>query len=569
MSSFEHKSLVEKYRSLSESPLKEAAFANWINAEKHLESLVEDSSGDEITVFSGGGGIFLTAAVVSEARMELLDKDDLLNWNSLHPSVRTAYVWDDRKEDDVQIESVQHDWGTNCLKGAQPLVFFRSGDNLASWEILQEYLHLTGTFWHEAEDAYCLYNRHNGNLESAISVTQQAVGRSSTLVSFRREYLDQYLVASDSVLVRMFDIYLHAPDRLPDWTEGPETLGCKKEYSLFYRQQIDQKRGSWTRGFQIVRPSRPKSELYAAIRGDVEEKYVEFITWDWRNNNKNAIISTEPKSTTNYVQASSNSLPFEISPAFFDPKVLELFQNNRENYKVNSRLITCHNAWSLRFHINKARQVHVYIRDLRQLPYSQQQYWFSFNVKAKAGISKRAVEEDFQGKWDSTTNTLEALLSILREWKESDCPWWTLDDDELLTGVHIPLTDNQDTWSRSFWELSKLVVEGFVSAEVLSKVQEKNISYKEPNKSQTIYLLKLLTASHSQSSTTQVLEGISTVQLIRSKVYAHRSGKKAKKIVNQVLSQHQTFTDHFESICGCVEEDLRLIEQAMKPSNAS
>jgi hypothetical protein len=46
--------------------------------------------------------------------------------------------------------------------------------------------------------------------------------------------------------------------------------------------------------------------------------------------------------------------------------------------------VSCRSAWHLPgYDVNEAGQIHAYICDLRQLPYSEQLYWQSFNVEPK------------------------------------------------------------------------------------------------------------------------------------------------------------------------------------------
>jgi hypothetical protein len=130
-----------------------------------------------------------------------------------------------------------------------------------------------------------------------------------------------------------------------------------------------------------------------------DKKYVEFIAYDWRNDGITA-ISTDPSATTNYFNANDNSLPYELSPAFFKPEVLLKYKADRDKYTVSERDVYCRSAWCLKgIDVNEAGQVHAYICDLRDLPYAEQLHWFSFNEPPKASISKRAIANDFQGRW--------------------------------------------------------------------------------------------------------------------------------------------------------------------------
>ena len=79
--------------------------------------------------------------------------------------------------------------------------------------------------------------------------------------------------------------------------------------------------------------------------GGKGEKYVEFVAYDWRHGITN--ISTDPSVTSNYIQAQENSLPFELSPAFFGPEVLLKYKGNSDKYTVEQRAIHCQvlEAW--------------------------------------------------------------------------------------------------------------------------------------------------------------------------------------------------------------------------------
>ncbi len=117
-------------------------------------------------------------------------------------------------------------------------------------------------------------------------------------------------------------------------------------------------------------------------RGD--KRYVEFIAHDFRNA-RLAKISTDPSATTNYFEAKNNALPFELSPAFFRPEVLLKYKTDRDKYTVGERDVQCRAAWYLKgIDVNEAGQVHAYICYLRNLPYSEQLHWASFNEEPKS-----------------------------------------------------------------------------------------------------------------------------------------------------------------------------------------
>ena len=271
-------------------------------------------------------------------------------------------------------------------------------------------------------------------------------------------------------------------------------------------------------------------------------------------------ISTEPAATTNYYEARENSLPFELSPAFFSADVLLKYKADRDRYTIGERDIHCRDAWTLRgFDVNDAGQDHAYICDLRNLPYKEQLYWKSFNEEPLAGISKRAIENDFKGEWSSIVDPLQEVLSIVERWDASQVCWWKLPDRALLERVSTPRSSSRDEWATAFMDLSKLIVEGFAIKAIRKGLEEMDIASGKSEKS--IALLEKFLIAHSKISDGQRLEGLKIVQLIRS-TFAHSSNRKSLELANSALREFDTFSAHFGHVCETVACELRLVEEA-------
>jgi hypothetical protein len=271
---------------------------------------------------------------------------------------------------------------------------------------------------------------------------------------------------------------------------------------LFYRQKIDPGVAAYTTGVQLIGPHRPSTVIFEDMRGGrKDEKYVEFIMLDWRNK-RVAKVSTDPKATTNYFEAHGNSLPFEVSPAFFRPDVILKYKTDKEKYTVGERDITCRAAWHLKaFDVNEAGQVFAYIRYLRDLPHAEQLHWQVHNEAPKAGISARAIASDLEGEFTTFKAPLQEVLSIVRFWQDAGVPWWTLREDRLLEHVSTPLTTSRDEWADAFMDLAKLVVEGFVVTAIRAKLDESGITYEQ--KEQSIALLERLINAEAESTEKQ------------------------------------------------------------------
>ena len=565
MPSYEHNKLRERISQLNQLPESAAEYANWIKADGHLTLLKDNAQEDELVIYGVGEFTFVHAVIVNENSLFPLDKDDLLNWNDVPHSPCASYA-SAKGGNGFSIERTDHHRGSETLKGAQQLVFARHFDGLNGrdanyFEVLQEYSHLTETHWRSEQHAYCRFDE-NGDFDHIVSITSQ--DDDGALVTFRREPLELYLAASNSVLIRLFDFTLLRLGEFAEWPDSPDDEFTGSD-TFFYRQKIDAGKAAYTRGVQIIRPSRPKAEIFASFRaswsGKRDARCVEFIALDWRNN-RITEISTDPTATTSYFEAHKNNLPHQISPAFFRPDVLLKYKIDRDKYTIEERFrtIRCRGAWSLRrYDVNEAGQVHAYIKDLRNLPYEEQQYWASFNEKPKAGISNRALENDIKGEWVFIVDPLEDIRSVVERWADLDLTWWHLREESLLGRANTPRTSSRDEWAQAFMDLSKLIIEGFQVKIIRGELTKMQIAFNKEERS--LALLEKLLIGHNKITNSQRLDGLRTVQNIRNKVIAHSGSSEAGELANTALRDHETFPAHFESVCRTVTNELKLIEQ--------
>jgi hypothetical protein len=284
------------------------------------------------------------------------------------------------------------------------------------------------------------------------------------------------------------------------------------------------------------------------------------LAQDWRNK-RITRISTDPAATANYFNAGQNSLPFELSPAFFKPDVILKYKMDREKYSFNHRSISCRCSWYLKeYDVNDAGQIFAYICDLRSLPYGEQQHWKSYNELPKAGISERALKNDFFGEWASCPDPVRDVLTVIHTCREKKVSWWTLREGKLLDQVTAPLTASRDEWAEAFMDLSKLVVEGFELSAIKARLAAKGVSH--PAEEKSIALLERLIAGPECGEERIRLEALRTIQHIRTKVRGHASGAEVEALVRNVISQHETFTSHFHHVCRMCAIELQAIAGA-------
>ena len=563
--SFDHKKLIAKIREQDVPPEDGVAFGTWIEAGRHLEHLKANADEDELIVYGSGEYTFIHSIAVPNAVLAKANTNDLLRW-SCNPFTSVAsYVWGGGR-DEVWVERGEHHTGVDCLNYGTQLVFGRTfegwtGPERDYFEVHQEYAHLAGIHWRKEHQSYCRFNGH-GDIEHVVSVAARSGARSDVaLVSFLRGPLDEYLAASGYSLVRMFDFTLLRRGNFTSWGDDCEHV-IHESADLFYRQRILKGGAAYTRGVQIIRPRRPANRVMDDMKGvfSTTDKgpFVEFLAHDWRNGVV-AKVSTDPKATTNYFEASGNRLPFELSPAFFRPEVLLKYKADRDKYTVKDREISCRAAWHLRgFDVNEAGQVHAYICDLRLLPYAEQLHWLSYNEEQKAPISSHSLQSDFKGEFSTEPDPVGDALRIVGRWNDLGVDWWTLRSDDLIEKVTTPYSASRDEWAEAFMDLAKLVIEGFEVKALRARLDA--LSATHDPKDQSIKLLERLRNHGQPQEDLRQFAALRAVQLIRTKAKGHVVGAEGGQLAQDAIAQHESFANHFRAVCGELIEEMREIE---------
>ncbi|WP_043483092.1 hypothetical protein [Geothrix fermentans] len=563
MPSYEHKKIIEHLRRLDQLPPDPNEFSRWIEAGDHLEFLLRNAASDEIVIYASSEYSFIHAAIIPNGQLAALGQEELLHWDGTPFTPIASYVWGGGGNDvwlERRMDAIERD-PMNCVT---QLVFRRTFEGWAGvdrnyLEINQEYTHLTGIHWRPEERAYCNFD-DCGDLSHVVSITDGSSDRGGIVcASFTWGPLEEYLAASDSALIRRFDFTLLRRDCFTSWPDGPEKV-INKFTPIVCRQKVVPGIAAYTTGIQLITPRRPKRLVFEGLRDDRrDKKYVEFIAYDWRNL-QITIISTNPSNTTNYFEAQNNSLPFELSPAFFKPEVILKYKTDKEKYSVGERDITCRAAWHLKaYDVNEAGQVFAYICYLRNLPYSEQLHWQSYNEKPKVGISERAFINDFKGKFTTYRDPLEAIISTLRSWQDGCSPWWTIRDERLYERISTPLTNSKDEWGEAFMDLAKLVIEGFEVVKIREKLGNLGIAYSNKDADKTITLLESAINGINKEAAARTLIGLRTTQRIRSKIKGHVSGREANALVAEVIQEHENFANHFRFVCTLVADELKVI----------
>lgn len=563
MQNYTHKKIAETIRQLDQLPSDPNEYDQWITAADHLCFMDDNANSDEIIIFANGAFTYIDTILVPRTWLARSTPEDTESMTFSSYSSIAGYVWGGGRNN-VRVERGVHLQQNSKQVGTQ-LVFCRTfegweGKGQRYIEVNQEFTHIAEVHWRPEKHAYCRYDSR-GDLEASISVTVENSIDTLMLVTIKWGELEKYLAATDSVLIRRFDFTLLRHDQFNGWPDtAPSRVDAPNE--IFYRQLVCPGHAAYTAGRQLIRPRRNQKTIHDEIKGikttPKNKAYVKFTAIDWRNNIVTE-ISTDPKATSNYFEAKDNSLPFELSPAFFRPEVLSKYKMDRDKYIFRDRDLYCRTAWRLKgIETNEAGQVHAYICDLRNLPYEEQLHWLSYNERPKASISQRAITNDFEGKWIDSAGSLNDLLYLLREWRDKKITWWAVSDEKLFERVTVPLSTSRDEWAEAIMDLAKLVVEGFRVKPIRTKLDEASVPYNSDERS--ISLLEKLLNHNLPSNNSQKLYGLRAVQLLRSKVKGHVTGSEGEHLTEQALQEHETFSNHFRHTCSQIHRELQSIE---------
>lgn len=315
----------------------------------------------------------------------------------------------------------------------------------------------------------------------------------------------------------------------------------------------------------IIRSNISKESIYKKICNEDEDKqYETFIAYN-RKNKKIEEISCAPECLASYFEEDS-ALPFEISPAFFNPEILAKYKANPDKYKIEHRRITCRDTWQLRtFDINKAGQVHTYLRYLKELPYEEQQYWKSFNEPPIGSISARAFQTDIMGEYSTEPDPLQNIISVLQNLKESNTTWWQVKSEKLFSQVQYPITEEKHEWASAIVQLDQLIIEGFNYKFLQKKLREKNI---KPNSSSLLGLLKenLIGMGYETDLAEKIIYSFKNLRRMRNKI-VHVEVDAEQEIKRRILKEHGTYRNHFEALCEDCHESLVTLKEAFEQEN--
>jgi hypothetical protein len=549
--------LQKRLEAINELPPKgDEQFDCWLKQKDAFAFLERNAEEDELVIFASLRFTFIHAVLVPNAALDPLDVDDLLKW-----SCRPDRTWSfSVSRDSIGLSPPLDCPGSNALIHGEQLVFtrwFEGGIKRKHYvEVLQKFTHLFDLHYVAERDAYCRLDEH-GDIEDMIRVvavpSKDEMGR-GRYVTFDRWLLDEYMLVTDTSLIRVFDFTRTNWPNFGGWTEARADRPIDRG-DLHVRLTIDPPQGSYSRGFQIVRTRASAEGIRRRMWGERDEKkYASFIAQDWKHNVVTE-CSCDPKQLGNYFVESD--LPFQISPVFFRPEVLRKYKADSEKYILEERSIRCRGSWHLKtYDINDAGQVHTYLRYLGDLPYQEQLYWKSYNEAPKAPISSGAYATDFEGDFNTEFEPLSNVKYRLKELDRAHVPWWTLRAEDLIDKAHSPVTASADEWGDDIMSLDQLLVEGFNEKWLKEKAVEFGRSLQPQWRSLKLAEECLIGLGFESDHAATIVAPLRELHELRSKLKGHASGDGARELQSKAMAEHGSYRAHFRALCARCDASL-------------
>lgn len=536
---------------------------DWVyQAEEAISFLSENERANFILIYAALPHAYIQAVLAPLDAFCPPDRQDLLRAYIRHDDTwHIEYSMSDGRRKMSFVEALSHP-GAETLAGSDPLVFRRSFDGMRGFvtpiELSQKLVHCFGVHWMEERNAYCRLD-DRGDIQDVIKVIRQrndAADRDEIAVFVEADALAELMAVTNQALFRKFDFTRVRPGQFSGWGKIERFSGDTPD--LAYEGGISGGEGSFVNGYQITRTRVTVGELIAKWEREDDpnsKRYETFKIHDWKN--KRLIeVSCGPDGIVNYFTESDR--PFEISPAFFRPEVLQRYKADPDKYEIRDRSINCRNAWTLKtYDINDDGQVHTYIGYLADLPYEEQQYWKLFNEWPKGPISKRAYQTDFEGNWDFDRDPLFELKRIVRDLDKSSPNWWKVRGEDLSGPVLYPATTSAKEWGDELLALDQLVVEGFVATELRGLAENLGVKVEKTWASLKLIEAVLIAAGIPEEEAVSVVAPLRDLHRHRSKVKGHAAAAERRALEKQAIAKHGSLRNHFRAL---VDECARAMD---------
>lgn len=548
----------------------------WLNgARDSANYLAKNFKSGEILLYANGPHFHAQTVLVDLAKVTPPNRDDLDG-----SQIRSDDTWviervyGGGEGHRIYLDPPMSQPFCQSLVESEKLVFVRSmvgvDEPKFPIELSQRLVHALSLHYLEERDAFCRLNER-GDIEDVIKIYRDVVADSWKdlhAVSISGMDLAKYMAVTGQALFCRFDATRFVPGRFASWDGADEQLHDAP--NMRFRSKVVTDHASFANGWLLLLTKLTVEQMVEDWKAEQsqEKQFATFIIHD-RKNDEIVETSCGPSHIVNYFEKDSD-LPWEVSPAFFRPEVLQKYKSDPEKYHIEDRSISCRNSWYLKtYDINEADQVHTYIGYLADLPYEEQLYWKSFNEEPKANISRRAFQTDILGQFSDVEDPLFDVKEAVRKLDERAPFWWKRRGRELIDSVLYPATDSVSEWGKEIIALDQMVVEGFRGRELRKITAANNGAYEKDWASLKMIEVCLVSLGWKEVEAVKAVAPLRELHRLRNPIGAHGSPREKAEIVRRARTDHDTLRSHFTDLANRIHEALATISKALPATQDS
>jgi hypothetical protein len=351
--------------------------------------------------------------------------------------------------------------------GVEPLVILRDFHGVlpSFLELSEEYRHFHNLFFKEAENIFVKID-DDGD--------EEVVGRLfDRKVELRLREIRQFLAIKEMHLGVFFEITRYS--KIEKSIVKSQAAKIEVEEGLIHyllyvvsdRELLFRNGTSFSRliGKKLIEPfPKEKSGIYPYNKNDLKEFENFIIGTD--ENSEPVMHTCNPDELANYFGKNPDA-PHYLTPVFFKREALSKYYSNPDKYTVSDGSLACTGLWQIRIDNNHPKHVVLYLGDLgRDLSFSEQKYWKSFNIVPDGKVSEVEFKRGFLAEFadpESPDLLFKLLFEDVNEKWEKHFGWkiflpLTKEDSHFYTSLRIPANDSQSEFDNQVSALTKVIL---------------------------------------------------------------------------------------------------------------
>jgi len=398
--------------------------------------------------------------------------------------------------------------------GIEPLVYYRDfhGAKETYLEISEEfrlYLDLYEEYVSNKEKKYIRID-DNGDEEVVAIISENEI-------KVQIKCLKEYISVRNMVFVVLFSLTRFSKETLEELSLNEQNKTNKRSYFIYSHLLRNVRIGDFNAQGELfgkvlisgIKDYKPK--LFET------RKHEKFIVGTDKNGNEKC-LSCEKE---------------YYYPVYFKREVLDKYYNNPDKFTVEDGLVKAGGLWSLRIDNNNYYYVIVFLKELGLLPYKEQVYWKSYNIKLPLdkGLSRAAYLRNIMGEFadpDMPDHYFKEKYNEFSEKWYKKYGWYLFmplskNDEHHFKSLHRPSPENRKDFDAQVASLTEIIIDYLNERELAKGI---NIENKDPK---GIDKLEAFLANNGYHFD-EMIKFFRKLQALRSYTVAHRKSEERKEV---------------------------------------